>query len=255
MSFLVRKEITFSPQVSAEVFECLIVAGAPATGLFNNTTFRDGNALQTSLQRLRDMWQRADALYVPRFDLLSLHQMECCSLGFPETPIPDKIMSDVRKLARYYVYLLFRYCMSAAGPLIPCNQQGFRLSFLVSQQGKKANSTALLLDIPEYWLQMKVCTNFPSAPPFPESDCASGRYRVPHQQPLPFAEYPQETKDLQQHSKRNQQLLDLKNKTLYPNLPQMQISKSDVEVKSFKRTENKRRLPECYDSNLESDGE
>ena len=168
MDGLVRRDIVFSGHASIPLFECLIVAGAPALGLLQGAAFKDPTTLQTTLQVLRDMWQRVDTLYIPRADLESLHRMECVSTTSDKTPIPGHIIVDVRKLSRYYIYLLFRYCMSSAGAG-SYNYQGFlnnQLSRLSQREVK--NITAPLVDIPGNWLETKVCTNCPSAPPIPE---------------------------------------------------------------------------------------
>lgn len=129
MNCSVRRDIVFSEHASVSLFECLRVAGAPATGLLQDTTFKDGGTLQMTLQLLRDMWHRADTFYIPRPDIESLHRMECNSTMCLETPIPDHILMGARKLSRYYIYLLFRYCMTCAGPT--CNQQGFMCNQLI----------------------------------------------------------------------------------------------------------------------------
>lgn len=155
----------FSEHASLSLFECLIVAGAPATGLLQDT-FKCESSLQLTLQLLRDMWQRADTLYVPSSDLDCLHAMECSSAACHRAKIPDPIVVDDRKLSRYYIYLLFRYCMSSAGPM------AHRWSRVSHWEAKK--HPAPLVDIPKSWLETKVCTTYPSAPPvhygnFPES--------------------------------------------------------------------------------------
>lgn len=159
MNGSVRREIVFSDHASVLLFECLIVAGGPATGLLHNTVFKDGSKLQITLQLLRDMWQRADMLFVPELDLVSLHQMECKTAG-QETPIPYQILMDARKLSRYYIYLLFRYCMSSAGPEVVDNCFNRRCQF--SQLPRRY--ATLLLDVPGSWLDAKVSMNYPSAP-------------------------------------------------------------------------------------------
>lgn len=162
-----RKEVTLSERASVSLFECLIVAGEPATGLLYDTSFRDGGRLQITLQLLRDMWQRAETLYIPRADLESLHHMECKSAGHEDTPIPERIATDTRKLARYYIFLLFRYCVSEAGPSACGSGTGSMCNRFANQWGVLRKTTHLLLsDIPVSWLDNKVCsTNYPSAPP------------------------------------------------------------------------------------------
>ena len=182
MNCLVRRDIVFSEHTSMPLFECLIVAGAPATGLFQDATFKDPTTLQTTLQVLRDMWQRADMLYIPRADLESLHRMECISTTSNEIPIPDQITVNARKLSRYYIYLLFRYCMSSAGPTI-YNYQGFTINQLIGMSQRKVkNITAPLVDIPGSWLESKVCTDYPSAPSFPESNSIDDFPKPPQRQ-------------------------------------------------------------------------
>lgn len=183
MDGLVRRDIVFSEHASMPLFECLIVAGAPATGLLQDAAFKDRNTLQTTLQVLRDMWQRVDRLYIPRADLESLHCMECISTTSDKIPIPDHIIVDVRKLSRYYVYLLFRYCMSSAGPTSYINR-GFTINQLSSMSQREVKSiTVPLVDIPGSWLETKVCTNCPSAPPMPEGSSINDFPNCTPQQP------------------------------------------------------------------------
>ena len=151
-----RRGIVFSENASS-LFECLIVAGAPATGLLHDT-LKCESSLQTTLKHLRDMWQRADTLYTPRADLESLHTMESASTVYRETQIPESIVVDNRKLSRYYIYLLFRYCMSSAWPVT--HNRWIRMSHW---EAKKP--TAPLVDIPASWLETNMCNNYPSAPP------------------------------------------------------------------------------------------
>lgn len=118
-------------------------------------------------------WRHA-ADDIPRADLESLHHMECSNTVCHETPIPDQILSEARKLSRYYIYLLFCHFMSSAGPKT-YNQQGFMFNRLIrmSQWEPKKNA-APLVDVPESWLETKVCTNYPSAPPTPKGNFMSG---------------------------------------------------------------------------------
>lgn len=147
-----RREISFSSTASINLFECLVMSGAPAVGFLHAATFRDVRALQMSLQLLRDMWKTVDGLYIPKLDLESLHAMECKTAGSHVTDIPPCIAVDMKKLARYYVYLLFRYCVSAA-------EHG-------SGTDRSHKTPALhLTDIPTTWMQTVVSTNYPSAPP------------------------------------------------------------------------------------------
>lgn len=106
-----RRRIVFSGQASVELFEYLVIAGSPAIGLLNEIYLRDRCVLKESLTVLRDMWQRVDSMLVPREDLEHLHRMEAESLS-GGSDIPQAILRDNNKLARYYVYLLFRYVMS-----------------------------------------------------------------------------------------------------------------------------------------------
>ena len=183
MNGLVRRDIVFSEHASMPLFECLIVAGAPATGLLQDARFKDHTTLQTTLQVLLDMWQRADTLYVPRADLESLHRMECITTTSNEIPIPCQIILDVRKLSRYYIYLLFRYCMSSAGLTI-YNYRGFTINQLIRMSEQEVKSiTVPLVDIPGSWLEPKVCTSFPSAPPIPEGSSINDFPNFTPQQP------------------------------------------------------------------------
>ena len=146
MNGSVRREILFSEHASLLLFECLIVAGGPATGLLCDTVFGDGRKVQMILKRLRDMWQRADALYVPRFDVESLHLMECKTAG-REAPIPNLILKDHRKLSRYYIYLLFRYCMSFEEPEV------VNKCFKHRRQWLSKEDAPFLTDVPGSWLE------------------------------------------------------------------------------------------------------
>ena len=179
MSGLIRRNIVFSEHASVSLFECLIVAGAPATGLLHDMGFKDGDAFQVTLQLLRDMWQRADTLYVPRADLESLYLMECSSTGRLESRFPDHIGIEARKLSRYYIYLLYRYCMSSAGPT-RCQGGSSRMCLLEP----KAQT---LMDVPQSWLETKVCIKFPSVLPIPDGNFASELplSHQPHQPPPP----------------------------------------------------------------------
>lgn len=146
-----RRDIVFSDTASTTLFECLIISGTPAMGLLHSASFKDVKSLQMSLGLLRKMWTNADELYIPKTDLESLHSMECKSAGSHTTDIPQSIAVDIRKLSRYYIYLLFRYCISAV-------EQGFT--------NRPVKTCKLLLtDIPTGWLQIGASTNYPSAPP------------------------------------------------------------------------------------------
>lgn len=147
-----RREITFSATATVNLFECLVISGSPATGYLHAASFRDVRTLQMSLPLLREMWTRVDGLYIPKTDLESLHAMECTTAGSHVTDIPPCIAIDTRKMARYYVYLLFRYCVSAAEH---------------SSLGARSQTapTLRLTDIPTSWMQTVASTNYPSAPP------------------------------------------------------------------------------------------
>lgn len=154
----VRGEILFSQHASVDLFECLIVAGAPATGILDEMSIKERSALQLTLQHLRDMWKNVDSMYVPRWDLRALHEMESRSCGDEHTQLPPAVNTDGRKLARYYLYLLFRYCVSKAG--VTCYQGN---QFLVpwEKEGTNRAVSQRLTDIPVYWMGADVCTNYP----------------------------------------------------------------------------------------------
>lgn len=161
MNGAVRRDIAFSRHASVALFECLIVAGAPATGLLQGGAFiGDAVGLQKSLELIRDMWRRADTLYVYLEDLESLHRTECRSTGRSGSPVPEAIAREPRKLARYYVYLLFRYCVSFAS-----RTREFDATEALCLW-KLYDKHDALIDIPEAWMVTgRVCTNYPSAPP------------------------------------------------------------------------------------------
>lgn len=233
-----------------------------------------------TLQLLRDMWQRADTLYIHRADLESLHRMECNSTVRQEMPIPDQILFEDRKLSRYYIYLLFRYCMSSAGPRT-CNQQGLmsnRLNRMCQWEPKE--HAAPLVDVPRSWLETKVCTNYPSAPPIPDGNFLSGlTHYLPQQQPQPlpqpleYQQQPQQQQPQQQqqprvyhrdmdYTKQQAQRLPLQRnnkQSLYPGLTEHQFSGSS-HTKTFKGPDNKPKTKTAfskgyYDSNVESEEE
>lgn len=288
MNSSVRIDVVFSDHASVSLFECLIVAGAPATGLFPDVTVKDGGTVQMTLQLLRDMWQRADVLYIPRADLESLHRMECNSTGCHETPIPDQIALEARKLSRYYVYLLFRYCMSSGG-LMRYNHQGIAERLTLMSPWKPKIPRARLFDVPDTWLQTKVCTNYPSAPPIPDGNFTSGLHHLIQQpsqqlpQPLPTVlenhryllqkppqalplethRYPpqqlpqQQVRDYHQemnYTKQQDQQLPLQR--MYPDLTEQTFKD---QLRSTKGLNNKPRtqnaFTKCYDSHVESDDE
>lgn len=185
MNDQLRKDLRFSDHACVSLFECLIVAGAPAVGLMHETTVRDRDTIQLALQLLRDMWKRADSLYIPRADLESLHAMECKSTTGVEACIQPNIAMDARKLSRYYIYLLFRYCMSSAVPT-----GHFCLPVSIQR-------TAALSDIPGSWIDPNVSTNYPSAPPIPVGGPTVG---IPYHSQWSVAEHRQYP--VQQHQER-----------------------------------------------------
>ncbi|KAJ7995077.1 hypothetical protein DPEC_G00256180 [Dallia pectoralis] len=124
-------------------------------------------------------------LYIPRADLESLHLMECSGKVYHEMPIHDQIALDARKLSRYYIYLLFRYCMSAAGPT-PYNQPSVmsNCSIGVPQwEPKKIRSSPTRYT--RYLAGGQLCTNSNSAPPIPQGNFESWFpiHNRPQQQP------------------------------------------------------------------------
>lgn len=148
----VRREIPFTEIASVQLFEVLIIAGAPATGFFN--TIKDAKGMQKTLVRLRQMWQRSDVLFIPSTDLNALHSMHCKSQGVDACVIPTHIASDHRKLTRYYIFLLFRYCMSAA-----VRDLSFSVCTTTNRSGVQ------LPDVPQSWLDGRASIMYPSAPP------------------------------------------------------------------------------------------
>lgn len=260
-----RREIVFSEHASVSLFECLIVAGAPATGLFQSTIFKDGDTLQTTLQLLRNMWRRADTLYIPRVDLESLHHMECNSVLCQDTRIPARIASETRKLSRYYIYLLFRYCLSSAGPMTYNQKQGFMSNCLIRMSQKNA---APLVDVPGDWLETEVCSNYPSAPPIPDCNFVSGGmtsllpqqfpsdlHQQQQQQPPPQGECHQDMT----HTMIQRLPLQPNTKQMYPDLTHHQSGEL-LHTKAFKGSNKKPRMKNvlskgCYNSNVESDEE
>nr|BBA49175.1 hypothetical protein [Oryzias latipes] len=166
MNSEMRQKIAFSPHASVALFECLIVAGAPATGLLQNEVVsKHRPTLQKSLELLRDMWTRSDALHVCQDDLISLHRMECESAGHAGAKVPKCIAVDHRKLSRYYVYLLFRYSVSFAS-----SDRGGFIYNRFRAWGAGAGAVEPLRDIPHAWLP-PFQSPAPSAPP-EESDFA-----------------------------------------------------------------------------------
>ena len=278
----VRRDVTFSEHASVSLFECLVVTGAPATGLLQGTAFKQGETLQITLQLLRNMWQRADTLYIPRADLESLHNMECRSAKRKDMPIPDQIANEARKLSRYYIYLLFRYCISSAAPTY--NREGYTCDSMVhmSQRAATGHATIPILDIPCCWLDSKACTNYPSAPPIPDGNLMCGLPCYPPQQPLRALEHQwyapqQQLQQQQQLSQRQrhqpqwdrecQRDMDYtqqrrpesqrQNKQLYPQLPELQSSEPPC-PKPVKEPDDKRKTRKvfskgCYDSTVDSE--
>lgn len=169
-----HREITFSGTATANLFECLVMSGSPATGYLHAASFRDMRMLQMSLQLLRDMWSRVDGLYIPKSDLETLHAMECKSAGSHTPDIPQCIVVNTRKLARYYIYLLFRYCVSAA-------EHG------LAGRIHKAH-TLHLTNIPVSWMQgvLLICTWHVvhilifkrTGQVSPNAECADRRWRL-----------------------------------------------------------------------------
>ena len=163
-----RRCIVFSDQASVELFEYLVIAGSPATGLLNEMYLRDRRALQHGLGVLREMWQRIHSMFVPKGDLENLHRMEAESLS-SRIEIPEAILVDNNKLATYYVYLLFRYTMSwhftthgmAVYDAVPESKSSF---FQRLTPKRKRKTTNPLRDIPVGWLQTTARSSFPSAP-------------------------------------------------------------------------------------------
>lgn len=169
-----RREIPFVETASVPLFEILIVAGAPAVGFFN--TIKDAKGMQKTLTRLRQMWQRADALFIPPTDLNALHSMHSKSQGAAAGAIPAHIASDHRKLARYYIFLLFRYCVSAAS-----RDSSFSVYFYAPSTNR---SDVHLPDVPPSWLDGRVSLMYPSAPPSePALPCQQPYHAVPAWQP------------------------------------------------------------------------
>lgn len=274
-----RREIVFSEHASVSLFECLIVAGAPAMGLFQDSGLKSGETLQMTLQVLRDMWKRADTLYIPRGDVESLHHMECCSTARSGAPIPDPILSEPGKFSRYYIYLLFRYCITSAGPTT-YNQQGMMSNRMI-RMGlcEPKMKTFPLGDIPRSWLLSTVSTNLPSAPPSQEGSFTNGfpQYLPQPQhspQPLENHLYPQQQHlqaRPQQHVRQYNGGVDCTNpqeqrlalqctaKQLYPALTEHQASESShrkpMRGPSTKPKPKNLFSNGCYDSNVDSEEE
>lgn len=168
MSCSNREDIVFSEHASLSLFECLVVAGAPPTGILQDIEFEDELQLQESLFILREMWQRADLVFVPRGDLECLHRMESISTLGDQVPIYPSISMDKRKRKRYYIYLLFRYCMSFARPRSRnCHGWMSSCSLGFSRLPVKRHKTLInhLQDVPGTWLESTASTNLPSTPP------------------------------------------------------------------------------------------
>lgn len=253
MNGLVRRDVVFSEHASVSLFECLIVAGAPATGLLQDA-FRYESTLQMTLQLLRDMWQRADRLYIPRADLESLHRMECISTISHEMSVPDQIALEPRKLSRYYIYLLFRYCMSSAG--LKVYQRVKNSSHVLSSQWRPEKHTGHLVDVPVSWLEPKVCTNCPSAPPVPEVNNSVSRppsYDGPQQLTRsPLHQHPRQHLPQQlpvEHMQYPQQQPQPQPQSLYQRCPPQQLHPlqirqyhQDVDTQQDQRLSNSKQL-------------
>lgn len=165
-----RRHVVFSDQASVELFECLVIAGSPAIGLLNEIHLRDKAVLKDSLTVLRDMWHRVDSMFVPREDLENLHEMEKNTTS-SELGIPEAILGNNNKLARYYVYLLFRYVMSWSFTNDMAVNTEHSLSMFQRLTSKsKLKTVKPLRDIPIGWLQATAGSSFPSAPPSPLSN-------------------------------------------------------------------------------------
>ncbi|KAJ8411162.1 hypothetical protein AAFF_G00171680 [Aldrovandia affinis] len=104
------------------------------------------------MDRLRDMWDRADRQFVPSEDMNVLQRLECASVGPDHTEVSELIRGDNRKLARYYIYLLFRYCVT----------HGLQKTQGSCKVGKYRYH--ILNDIPANWLLTAAWSDYPSAP-------------------------------------------------------------------------------------------
>ena len=163
MTSLTREDLVLSPDASLELFEVLIVAGAPAMGLGLRFGCREGDG-QANVDHLRAMWRTADcSLHVPRSDLEQLHRMELNAAKEGDPAIPQPIVTDERKLRQYYIYLLFRYTMSKMLISRTCPHGRPRCS---------CHTHSTLKDIPPYWVSRARLSAYPSAPPHTEQQPA-----------------------------------------------------------------------------------
>ena len=168
MVSLKRDELVLSPDASVELFEILIVAGAPAMGLMLLHIWRDKNE-QSTLDHLRVMWHRVDSCYVHQSDLEWLHKMDLKAANEENLIIPQAIILDQRKLRRYYIYLLFRYCMTV---------------ILTSRKRTHASPASscyhTLKDIPPSWLSQTPLGSYRSAPAHTEQRQAFSHHNQFH---------------------------------------------------------------------------
>ena len=154
MASLIREDLVLSPDASLELFEILIVAGAPAVGL--GLHFGRDVDKQSNVNHLRSMWRRVDySWYVPICDLERLHQMDVRAAKEENPIIPQTIVMDQRKLRRYYIYLLFRYTMTMM--LTPRKWTHTRLCC-------SSHKYHTLKDIPSNWFSQTCLGAYPSAP-------------------------------------------------------------------------------------------
>ncbi|KAK2811411.1 hypothetical protein Q5P01_000206 [Channa striata] len=256
MNGAVRRDIAFSRHASVALFECLIVAGAPATGLLQGGAFiGDAVGLQKSLELIRDMWRRADTLYVYLEDLESLHRTECRSTGRSGSPVPEAIAREPRKLARVCTNYPSappaldnaRIPAYAAEPRSPFREQPashfpFRWTPLEQQRRAPPSSYAHgeqrkapeQQHLPQQQQQVQLSLS-------PRTDSALPEYHGHEDRETP-----------QKHARRLQQL--------YPPLhPGTQGSQVSQESKSFQtrggksqRVASENGMSGCYDSNDES---
>lgn len=158
-------------------------------------------------------------------------------------------------------------------------------SVILMSQWPSKRRTLPLLDVPCSWLDSKVCTNYPSAPPIPDGNLMSGFPSCFPQQPLKSLEHqryaPQQPQQLPQpvecqgyqpqrvreyhrdmdYTKQQSQRPELQrqNKQLYPQPTEQQASEPSY-PKPFKGLDDKRKTKNafskgCYDSTIESEDE
>ena len=162
MTSLLREDLVLSPDASLELFEILIVAGAPLMGLRLHFG-RDGDK-QSILNHLRAMWRRVDnSSYVPQLDLERLHQMDLKAAKEENPIIPQSIIMDQHKMKRYYIYLLFRYTMTKM--LTPWKCTHARLCC-------SSHKYHTLKDIPPSWFSQTCLGSYPSVLPHTEQQQA-----------------------------------------------------------------------------------